>query len=73
MGERGRLLDHVLAVIQDQQHLPVADRGDEPVRQLRVRCRTEQRIPQPEPGECRLLGSAAEYSGAVVSRHGFEG
>jgi len=29
-GERRRRLDHVLTVVQNQQRLPLADRGDEP-------------------------------------------
>ena len=54
VGERRRSLDHVLTVVQDQQHLPFADRGDEPVRQVRARCPAEQRVPQAQPGERRL-------------------
>ena len=54
IGERRHRLDHVLTVVQNQQRLPLADRGDEPVRQLRVRCPAEQGIPEPEPGERRL-------------------
>ena len=54
VGERRRRLDHVLAVVQNQQRLPLADRGDEPVHRFRVRCAAEQRIPEPERGERRL-------------------
>jgi hypothetical protein len=54
IGEHCRHLDHVLTVVQNQQRFPLTDRGDEPVRQLRVWCRAEQSIPEPEPVERRL-------------------
>jgi hypothetical protein len=44
----------VLAVVQYQQRLPLADRGDQPVRHIRARCRAEQSIPEAEPGQRRL-------------------
>jgi hypothetical protein len=54
MGERRRRLDHVLAVVQDQQDLAFADGGDEPFHRFRVRCVPEQGVPQAECGERRL-------------------
>src|SRR5262249_56621214 len=54
IGELRRRLDHVLAVVQYQQRLPLADRGDQPVRRIRARCRTEQCIPEAERGQRRL-------------------
>ena len=54
VGEPRRRLDDVLTVVQDQQRLPLADRGDEPVHRVRARRRAEQCIPQPERGESRL-------------------
>jgi hypothetical protein len=51
MGERRRGFDDVLAVVQNQQQLPLANRGNDPIRRFRVRCVAEQRIPQTESGE----------------------
>ena len=38
----------MLAIVQDQQRLPLADRGDEPVGRLRVRGFAKQGIPEAE-------------------------
>ena len=54
MGEGGRGLDDVLAVVQDQHHRPVAERGDDPIGRLGVRRVGEQRIAQSQRGERRL-------------------
>ncbi len=70
MGERRRGLDHVLAVVQDQQRLPLADRGDEPVRQLRVRGPAEQGVPEAEPGERRLRHIAVRADGGELHQPG---
>jgi hypothetical protein len=66
VGERRRRLDHVLTVVQDQQHLPFADRGDEPVRQVHARCLAEQRVPQAQPGERRLRHVAVRADGGEL-------
>jgi hypothetical protein len=41
----------VLAVVQDQQRFSLAERGDDPVNRLGVRCAAQQRISQAERGE----------------------
>ena len=51
VGERRGRLDHVLAVVQDQQRLPLADRSDEPTGQVGAWCLGEQGIPQAERGQ----------------------
>ena len=70
MGERRRRLDDVLAVVQNQQRLPLADRGDEPVHRLRVRCLAEQRIPQAEGGERRLRHVTVRADGCELHQPG---
>ena len=70
MGERRRRLDHVLTVVQNQQRLPLADRGDEPVHRFRVRCAAEQRIPEPERGERRLRHVTVRADGCELDQPG---
>jgi hypothetical protein len=70
MGEHRRRLDHVLAVVQDQQDLPLAERRDEPVRRLHVRRLTEQRVPEVEPGERRLCHVAVRADGRELHQPG---
>jgi ABC-2 type transport system permease protein len=70
IGERRRRLDHVLAVVQDQQRLPLADRGDEPVRQLRVRRLAEQGVPEAESGQCRLRRVTGGADGGELHQPG---
>ncbi len=70
MGERRRGLDHVLAVVQNQHHLPLADRGDDPVHRLRVRCLAEQRVAQPECAERRLRHVTVGADGRELDQPG---
>ena len=70
IGERRRRLDHVLTVVQDQQRLPLADRGDEPVRRFGVRRTAEQSIPQAERGERRLRHVTVRADGCELHQPG---
>jgi len=66
----------MLAVVQDQQHFPLADRGDEPTCQLRVRCPAElrcpaeQSIPEAEGGERRLRHITVPADGGEIHQPG---
>jgi len=67
-GELRRRLDHVLAVIQYQQRLPLTDRGDQPVRRVRARCRTKQSISESEPGQRRLRHVTVRADGGELDQ-----
>ncbi|GAA4263709.1 hypothetical protein GCM10022255_110710 [Dactylosporangium darangshiense] len=70
MGECRRRLDHVLAVVQNQQHRPLADGGDDAIRRLRARCLAEQGIPEAESGERRLRHVAVRADGRELHQPG---
>ena len=58
MGERRRRVDHVLAVVQDQQYLAVTDRRYDSVERLRLRCTAEQRVAQSERGRAPIWATS---------------